>query len=198
MAYIVYETTPTRALRVKWAMAELGLDYESRDGVAAMQSGELAQHHPLNRLPVLIDDGRTLFESAAICTWLADSHADQGLIPPVGSWERAQHDQWVSFVLTEVEAYLWHTFRHTNRLPEEDRVEAVVPQNTAHAAAGLKVLDDHLADQAYLLGDSFQITDIIAGFTVNWGFRMGAGDGLANLAAYRERLMAREHCPLPA
>ena len=198
MGYIVYETTPTRALRVKWAMAELGLDYEGRDGLAAMQSGELAQHHPLSRMPVLIDDGRTLFESAAICNWLADSHADKGLIPAAGTWERALHDQWVCFVLTEIEAWLWHTFRHTVRLPEQDRVEAVVPQNTAHAAAGLKALDDHLANQPYLLGDPFQMTDIIAGFTVNWGMRAGAAAGLSHVAAYRDRLLDREHCPLPS
>ena len=198
MAYAVYETSPTRALRVSWTMAELGLEYESRDGPAAMQSGELREYHPLNRIPVLIDDGRALFESAAICTWLADSHPDKGLIPAAGTWERALHDQWVSFALTEIEAYLWHNFRNTRRLPEEARVDAVVPQNDDAVRTAAAALDAALADRPYLLGDVFQVTDIIVGFTVNWAARSGLTDGLASLGAYRGRLLARDACPMPA
>lgn len=198
MAYAVYEVTPSRALRVTWAMAELGLGYEARDAEAAMKNGELAKLHPLNKMPVLMDDDRPLFESAAICTWLADSHPGQGLIPAAGSWERALHDQWVSYVLTEVEAYLWHSYRNMARLPEEERVPEILPQNAAQIERAVAGLDDALTGQPYLLGANFQITDVIVGFTVNWAIRMKFAKGLGNLTAYRERLMAREHCPLVA
>ncbi len=198
MTYAVYQATPSRALRVGWAMAELGLEFEERDYETAMESGEMSKLHPLSKMPVLVDDGRPLFESAAICTWLADSHADKGLIPAAGTWERALHDQWVSYALTEVEAYLWHSYRNMVRLPEEERVAEILPQNAAQVTAAVAGIDRKLKDQPYLLGDEFQITDIIVGFTVNWAVRMKMADGFDNLAAYRERLMAREHCPLVA
>ena len=198
MTYAVYQATPSRALRVSWTMAELGLDYEVRDYEAAMGSGEMARLHPLSKMPVLMDNDRPLFESAAICTWLADSHADKGLIPAAGTWQRALHDQWVSYALTEVEAYLWHSYRNMVRLPEEERVPDILPQNAKQIESAVAGLDAALKDRAYLLGDTFQVTDIIVGFTINWAIRMKLADGQANLAAYRERLMAREHCPLVA
>ena len=38
--------------------------------------------HPLGRVPVLEDDnGRLLFESAAICLQIADTHPEAGLSP---------------------------------------------------------------------------------------------------------------------
>jgi glutathione S-transferase len=198
MTYAVYQATPSRALRVAWIMAELGLDYEVRDYETALERGEMAKLHPLSKMPVLVDDERPLFESAAICTWLADNHPEQGMIPAVGAWERALHDQWVSYALTEVEAYLWHSYRNMVRLPEEERVPEILPQNAAQVANAMAGLDSVLADQPYLLGAEFQVTDIIVGFTLNWATRMKMAEGLDNLAAYRERLMAREHCPLVA
>ena len=48
-----------------------------------------------------------MFESAAICLQLADLNPDAGLIPPVGSAERALVYQWVLFGMTELEGPLF-------------------------------------------------------------------------------------------
>ena len=146
MSITLYELQPTRSTRARWTLLELGLPYESIEGPAVFAMPELAAIHPLSKLPALRDDGRPLFESAAICTWLADSHPKAGLIAPSGAWARALHDQWVAFTLSEIEAFLWHTARNLFVLPEEERVPAVYPQNEAAAKHGLAALDTHLRD----------------------------------------------------
>jgi glutathione S-transferase len=141
MSIKLYEFAVTRSARVRFTLQELGLEFESVAGVETFQHPDVAAIHPLSKLPALRDNGRPLFESAAICTWLADSHADKGLIAPCGAWDRALHDQWTLFVLTEIEAFMWHTARNLFILPEADRLPAVFPQNEAAVKRGLKALD---------------------------------------------------------
>jgi glutathione S-transferase len=88
-------------------LAEAGLEAEfvsARPG-----SDEAKAVHPLGKLPALViedSDARTvLFESAAIVTYIADLATSLGCSTPFiaapGSVQRAQHDQWVSFALTD-------------------------------------------------------------------------------------------------
>ena len=155
MTIILYELQPTRSARVRWTLLELGIPFESIEGrgreIFAMP--ELAQIHPMSKLPALRDSGRPLFESAAICTWLADSHPQAGLIAPSGTWARALHDQWTAFTLAEVEANLQHTARNLFIYSEEDRVPAVYEQNAREAKRGLAVFDGVLKDKSWLVED---------------------------------------------
>ena len=127
MSIELYEFAPTRSQRPLWTLLELDVPHEKISGRELIGSDRLRQAHPLAKLPALKDNGRPLFESAAICTWLADSHPEKGLISPSGTWERALHDQWVAFVLTELEAHLWSTARNQfeHYYPEERRVTAI-------------------------------------------------------------------------
>lgn len=196
MSITLYEFSPTRSDRVRWTLLELGEPFESIEGRELIGSERLKRAHPLSKLPAIEDDGRPLFESAAICTWLADKHSDKRLIAKAGSWERALHDQWVCFALTEVEAHLWSTARNMFVYPEKARIPAIVEQNNAELRRALPVLNAHLADHDFMVGDRFSVTDIIVGFAVNWAQNAGVTNGLANLEAYNERLRARPHCPL--
>lgn len=195
MTITLYEFAPTRSARVRWTLLELGVPFESIGGVEAFARPELPDIHPLAKLPALKDDGRPLFESAAICNWLADSHPDKGLIPPSGTWARALHDQWTAFALAEVEAFLWHTARNLFVLPEAERVPAVYPQNEAAARKGLAVLDKAVAGKQWLVEDRFSVTDIFVGYTLAWAHKQGLTADLPDLTAYAERIMARPLCP---
>jgi glutathione S-transferase len=88
-----------------WTLEEIGAPYEvtivSREDRG---SEEHRERHPLGRVPVVeLDNGRTLFESAAICLHLADLHLEAGLILPVGTYQRGLTYQWSLFAMTEVE-----------------------------------------------------------------------------------------------
>ena len=195
MTITLYELQPTRSARARWTLLELGVSYESVEGRDVFGMPELAAIHPMSKLPALRDAGRPLFESAAICTWLADSHPERGLIAPSGTWARALHDQWTAFALAEIEANLWHTARNRFIYPEAERVPAVYPQNEREAKRGLAVLDTHLKDKAWLVEDRLSVTDIFVGYTVCWSQWEGLSSDLPNVTAYAERLQARPLCP---
>jgi glutathione S-transferase len=195
MSIILFELQPTRSARVRWTLLELGIPYESVErGRETFAMPELAQIHPMSKLPALRDNGRPLFESAAICNWLADSHPEAGLIAPSGTWARALHDQWTAFTLAEVEANLWHTARNRFIYPEEERVTAVYEQNAKEAKRGLAVFDRALKGKTWLVEDRFSVTDIFVGYAVMWARAQGLTADLPNVTAYAERILARPLC----
>ena len=192
----LYGFGTTRSARCRWALLETGLPFDYEDNGKLIRSDRLRAMQPLGKLPALEVDGQPMFESAAICTFVADLVPEAGLIALPGTRERALHDQWTSFVLTELEAWLWSNFKHTTSYPEEHRVAGVVEPNRREARKALEVFDDVLGKRPYLTGDKFQVTDIIASWTINWGRRMDLAADLDNVAAYLERLSQREHCTL--
>lgn len=198
MTFKLYEFAVTRSSRVRFTLLELGLPFESVAGPEAFAHPDVAAIHPLKKLPAVRDDGRPLFESAAICTWLADSHPEANLVARSGQWARALHDQWSAFVLTEVEAFLWHTARNLFVLPEEERLTVVFPQNEKATKTGLAVLDKELDGKDWLVGDKFSVTDVIAGYAVCWSYFLRLTDGMPAINAYAERILARPHCPYGA
>ncbi len=197
MSITLFEFPPTRSARVRWTLLELGISFESVSGREVIGSPRLAEISPSGKVPAILDDGRPLFELAAICTWLADSHPEKGLIASSGTWERAQHDQWVSFCLAELEAHLWSTSRNRFLYPEEQRVAAVFEQNAKEGRRSLEVLDRHLASTPFLVAGRFTVADIIVGFTTNWARRVGWATGLEHCLAYNARLLDMASCPYP-
>ena len=195
MTVTLYEFSPTRSDRVRWTLLELGETFDSVSGRHLFGSDELKQIHPQGKLPAITDAGRPLFESAAICTWLADKHPDRELGWPSGTWERALHDQWIAFILSEVEAHLWSVGRNTFVYPEERRQQAVIDQANEELAKSLAVIDNHLLETDFFIGNRFSVTDIIAGFATNWAHGNGRTGDFPNVEAYNRRLTARELCP---
>lgn len=188
--------SPTRTTRPIWTFAELGIDFEPvTEGV--FKHPELKNFHPLGRLPVLDVDGKGLFESAAICTYLADLHPEKGLISPSGTWERALHDQWTSFALTEMEAWVWSTFRSKNIVPDEEKVPEMYDYNRKAYRGSAPALEMALADSDYLINNKFSVTDIIVGWTCHFAERFGYNEDFDNINAYVARLMERPACALP-
>lgn len=198
MTLKLYEFAVTRSSRVRFTLLELGLKFESVEGPETFGHPDVAAIHPLSKLPAFRDNGRPLFESAAICTWLADSHPEGRLIAPSGQWSRALHDQWTAFALTEIEAFLWHTARNLFILPEAERLPIVFPQNEAAAKNGLGVIDAEMKGKDWLIENRFSVTDIIMGYAVGWAYFLGMTKGMTHLNAYVERMLARPHCPYGA
>ncbi len=197
MTVKLYEFSSSRSARVRWALTEMEIPFEGLTGAEAFQSEEFREISPLGKIPAIRDEGRPLFESAAIATWLADSHPEKGLSFQSGTWERALHDQWVSFMLTEVEAHLWSTFRNKSRYQEERKVLAIETQNTWETKKSLKVVEHHLSENEYFVANRFSITDIIVSYTLNWADKQGVlGNDYPNISAYLDRVSERPHCTL--
>jgi glutathione S-transferase len=192
----LYEYGPSRSKQARWTLLECGLEFKSVSGVEILHSEELNRVNPMGKVPAALIDGEPLFEAAAICTYLADLVPEKGLIAASGTRERALHLQWVSFALTEMEAYLWSNARNTFVLPKAQRITALFEQNNAAFQHAASVLERVLASSDYLVGNRFSVTDILVGFTLNWGQGAGLLESAPNLQNYLSRLKQRPHCTL--
>jgi glutathione S-transferase len=152
----LYYVPRSRSTRVLWTLEELGVPYELVVMAPEERHGEEhRKRHPLGRVPVIeFDDGRLLFESAAICLQLADLHPDAGLMPPVGSAERALAYQWTFFAMTELEKRVFDWLFASRR--GEDVSEHATGFEPLH-----KALTDGLGDKPWLTGESFTVADLL-------------------------------------
>ena len=194
MDITLYDAPRSRSARVVWTLEELELPYSSEGGRHLLGSEEAKIIIPTGKLPAVRIDGRMMFESAAICTWLADSCPEKAFIAPLKSWGRAMHEQWVSFALTELEAYLWSSLRNRLILPKEERIDAIAGQNSREICRGLDVLERYLEAREFLVDDRFSVTDIIVGFTTNWARQYKLLESYEAVSAYNQRLLALPRC----
>ena len=195
----LFELGPTRSARCRWTLLEAGLEYESiGNRPDIIGSEELRKVHPLGKLPAAIIDGRPLFESAAISTAIADLVPEKDLVAKPGTWSRALHDQWVCFALTEMEPWVSSTELNSLDfvLPKDQHVPAIIQQNSMMFRRSAAALEEVLARTAYLVEGRFTVTDIIVGYTINFGHEQGLVSEFPNLMAYLKRLYQREHCTL--
>ena len=195
----LFELGPTRSARCRWTLLEAGLEYESiGNRPDIIGSEELRKVHPLGKLPAAIIDGRPLFESAAISTAIADLVPEKDLVAKPGTWSRALHDQWVCFALTEMEPWVSSTELNSLDfvLPKDQHVPAIIQQNSMMFRRSAAALEEVLGRTPYLVEGRFTVTDIIVGYTINFGHEQGLVSGFPNLMAYLKRLYQREHCTL--
>lgn len=182
----------SRSLRATWTLEELGLDYRCRHVDLASGAGQHEDHrslHPDGKVPVLVDGELTLFESLAICRYLAERYGAGRLLPGdvVG---RAQVDQWLSFAISELEQPLWTMAKHRFVLPEARRVPAILPTAEWELQRALGALARRFDGADWLVQGDFSLADIFIGHTLSWAeaFQQPLPEALG---AYRERCMAR-------
>ena len=161
----LYHSPGTRGTRVVWTLEEIGEPYEVKIVTREDRgSEEHRQRHPLGRVPVIeLDDGRTIFESAAICLHLADLHPDAGLIPEVGTYERGLTYQWSVFAMAEVEKRVFG-WLFAKRKGDD---------LTEHADAFAPVADalrDAVRHQTWLVGETFTVADILCASMIGNAF----------------------------
>lgn len=119
------------------------------------------------------------------------------MIAAAGTYERAQHERWVSFALSELDAWLWHTFTMSMRLKEEERSPAVVAHNKSMWSRAVAVtVEPHLAQHDYFVGDAFSCADIVMAWSLNWGRRQGLLQEFPATTRYMSRMLAMPHCAL--
>ena len=190
----IYGRGRTRSIKCLWAAEEAGISYEyvSIDmSKGEHKSTEFNKLNPAQKVPVLVDGDFTLSESSAICTYIGSRSKHSSLVPPDLSPERALYDQWVSFVISELEQPLWLQAKHTFVLPESLRISNIREVATFEWNKVLKPLAKQLEDRQYILGDSFSIADVMIGYTLDWAKRAEFDINVGKMAEYHGRVMKR-------
>lgn len=179
-------------------LQELGVEFEAvvvDPRIDEHRSEAHLARHPLGKLPVLEDGPVVMFESAAMCLYLAEKHAEMGLSPEPGTPQSATHLQWVSYAITEMEQPLQRIDLHRYLLPQEKRSPAEVELASEDFLRAAASLNQSLAGKRFLLGDRFSTADVIMGYSVVWGDWEGLLGNCPNLRAYLQRLKERPAFP---
>ena len=193
---IVYGIVSSRALRVHWALKELGLDYrteriQSRSGQTL--SAEYTRLNPRQKIPVLRDGNFVLSESAAIVTYLGEKYGHIGApLVPKEPEERARYNEWVSFISMELDATSLYVVRRHEGLPEiYGAAPAVVDSCKEYFLKQLNASAPALSGgQPYLLASGFSGADILMMTCLDWAIRVDISLP-APVLAYRARLADR-------
>ena len=158
----IYGTSMSRAGRCLWALEETGLKYEHVP--TAVPDSKTAAHLKLNpngHIPVIDDDGFVLYESMAINFYLA-AKAGKAPLWPEALQDRALANQWSYWAMLEVEPHLVVLLQHRLFLPADQRSEKMVANAVETLKAPLAVIEQHLGNREYLLGQDFTIADLNA------------------------------------
>ena len=155
-----YGTSKSRSARSLWALEELGIKYEHVPvEVAKAKSAEHLQRNPNGHVPAINDDGHYLWESMAINLYLAEKYGKAPLWP-AGADTHGDCYKWSFFGMTEIEPPLMTLLRQQLFTPADQRDQKAIESATESLKAPLKVLDEHLKNQPYLLGNDFTIADL--------------------------------------
>lgn len=193
----LYEFAPTRSIRVRWTLQELGVAFEPI--VVNLLAGEHRRPeflalNPAGKIPVLVDGDLVLTESIAIVLYLAEKYPRGGLLPSDLAG-RAQVHRWLLFATTELEQPLWRISRHTALYPEHERLPAEVALARRDFSDMAAVVAAHMRGRAFVAGDQVTVADLVLAYTLDWGGEAGLLGDLPELRAYVERMYARPHAP---
>jgi glutathione S-transferase len=194
----------SNVLPVMWAIGELGLAHTRHDvggSFGGLEAPAFRAMNPNGRIPTIRDRGQILWESNAVVRHLARRYGQGSLLPDTEP-DYSAADQWME----------WH--KTTPYPPYIELFWAIVRTEPAHRRPGriarlaetvgrrLEILDDHLAERAYVLGERLTMADIPFGPMIHRYFGLDVErPDLPRISAWYARLRARpafcEHVMFP-
>jgi glutathione S-transferase len=154
-------------------------------------SAELSRLWPLQRFPVLEDRGRVVPEATIIIEYLAVHYPGPvQLVPPDPNAAidvRLMDRFFDNYVMTPQGSIVFDFIR-----PQGRQDTYGVEQSRALLDKSYRWLDDHMADRTWAAGNAFSLADCAAApalLYADWTHPIP--QTLANLWAYRKRLLAR-------
>lgn len=186
-------TNSINVQKAVWCLEELGVAYERVDAggpFGIVNEPAYRRMNPNGLVPTLEDDGFVLWESNAIVRYLAAKHAPNALWPE-DLRMRADADRWMEWQATAFTPAFSAIFHGLVRSPgsrEPKEIEAAIGKSEEMAA----ILDAHLAERAFVTGETFTIGDIATGCAAHrWLHLPIARSPRPHLQRWYERLLKR-------
>jgi glutathione S-transferase len=151
---------------------------------------EFLKLNPYGKIPVLIEDGKVLFESCIINEYLDEKYPSPPLMPN-DPYLRGRGRVLVDYALNYAHAPYWD-LRGEMRKPAAERNESIVEDTRRSLRELLQYLETALGDQAFFLGE-LSLTDIAIVPRLLRAETYGAlpAPSLPRLGAWLERMKAR-------
>ena len=178
-------------------LEEIGMPFELRlvdRSVNAQKSPAYLKLNPNGLIPVLVDADLVLYETAAICLHLADTHPGAGLAPALGTDERAHFYKWMFWLANTFHATLMPYFYPQRWADDAAAIAQVKARAESRVNGLLDQLDAELARHAgpWLLGAKFSAADPYAWMLCCWTRHFKQPARLRpQLGPYLQRVRAR-------
>ena len=189
MADYTFFTNPmSRGQIVRWALHEVGADYEQvlvdwQDKPAAFLAA-----NPMGKVPTIVhhapDGDRTVTEAAAICLYLAEMHPEAGLLP--NDAETAAYLRWTFFAAGPIEQCITSRALKFEPTPQQEMLAG-----WGNFDRAMDTLDQFLTGRTWVCGERFTMADVYVGSSVDWGMTFGILPPRESFVAYAERIQAR-------
>jgi glutathione S-transferase len=196
---VLYHLPTSRSLRVLWALEEMGatavVEIRSLGTLSRLQEHEYLAINPAGTLPALVDGERRIYESLAICEYLAARHGSDLLVAP-DEPEGPEFRQWLLYGEATLQVPMSaraRVGRIPNQTPEmQPGIEAVKADFRHSLRMRLELLEHRLDGRDFLVAGRMTLADISVGYPL---FNIGKTGFEAMLsprsAAYRRRLLSR-------
>jgi len=189
MLKFYFHHTPN-PMKIALYLTETELEFElvAVDTLKGEQhTDEFKAINPNSKVPAIDDNGVRVFDSNAILLYLSEK---TGKLAGKAE-DRGEMLSWLMFIASGLGPYSGQSVHFRKAAPEQ--IPYAINRYLREAQRHYQVLDTHLADRDYIVGDEFTIADVSA-----WGWIDKADvvldDGLAqfpNLAKWFERINSR-------
>ena len=202
MLKIIGRKTSSNVMKVLWACAELGLDFEREDLGGPFGGNDSPEYQALNPngvVPTVVEDDFVLWESNSIVRYLAHEHG-HGTLWPTDARTRARAERWMDWQLSVLSPALGPVFRGLVRTPEAERDMAAIGQARDGLAGAMAILDRYLGETEFVAGPHLTMGDIPVGIGAFRWFALPIEredypnlkrwyEALTGRAGYREHIM---------
>lgn len=186
MSVVLYHHPFSRAANVVWMLEEVGIPYELEfvDILkGAHKAPQILALNPMGKVPILVDEGTVVTETAAIALYLGDRYAYGRLAPHVDDPARGTYLRWSFFAPSVIEpgtmakAAAW-TFK-----------ESSAGFGTYDSMLG--ATESALDGRDFILGNTFSMADVVFGGTIHYMLTFKMLEPRPAFTAYAERIAAR-------
>ena len=190
---ILYSSPLACSSAAHLVLIELGIPHEieyvdiyAQPHVLISDGTPFVELSPKNSVPALkLESGELLTEIGVIVQYLADLKPGTDLLPPVGTLARYRVMEWLSYVGSDLHKTIGPLFNP--QMPEAAKL--IHQQNLDRR---LTYIDERLAHQSYLTGESFTVADAYLFVMIGWEhYFKFALSPYPNLARFHARISSR-------
>ncbi len=180
-----------RSDRVRWLLEELQVPYN--DHYLSKKKGDLNTEayrkiNPMGRVPTIIDNEQIIFESGAICLYLADKYRQiKSLCPPIDSKERPEYLQWMVWSVASLECVIARMYTHVATESQKQETHQFTQQQCEIFKL---VLNPIFEKRETILASGFSAADIMLAAVIPgaWDYLVEPNPAIKN---YMTKMMSR-------
>ncbi len=185
----------SQVIQVMWTIGELGIDHVRHNvggTFGGLDTDEYQNLNPNGLIPTIEDSGFVLWESYAIVRYLSRQYGE-GSLWPANAQETARADQWMEWTNSRFMDTFFPAFWQLIRTTIENQDLEKVKKAATDTGVLLQIIENTLAGQKYIAGNSLTMGDIPLGAMMFKYFTLDIErPSLPNIESWYARLCDRE------